>query len=283
MSGVAGGDRIYQHKIKKVVDTYVEKVLEQFPGYLDYKISGSFKAGKKDSGDIDLIVLFKGDDKKKVKQDFIAFIINHPLILPFTSEKYEGRKYYNSGELITVLISQGNGKTVQVDNIVALSKEELVFKEKFLNLPAEKQGLLLGAVKVAMIENDPDEILHRLHIDAKVSQLKSDQEYEFNLSSSRLELRKVTLTNDYKTLNRENMWNSISWADVESLISYYNFDDSFDRLLKQMKRELTNERSGKRITGLFNSMVTVKSGEVGTVKGINKQLAREKVEKTFLL
>lgn len=281
MSGVAGGDRISQGDIKKVVNIYIKEVLQKFPAYVSYTISGSFKTGKKDSGDIDLIILFDADNKKQLKLDLIEFLLKQSVILPFRSDKYRGRRYYNSGELVTILYSQGNGKTVQIDNIAALSLDEMKFKEHFLNLPAEKQGLLLGAVKVAMLENDPNEILQILKISADTSQLKSDQEYEFNLSSSRLELRKVTLDVDYKTLDRESVWESVCWEDVTSLIMYYNFDLSFEKLLSQMKRSLTNERSGKRITGLFNSMITVKIGEVGTDKGIIKELAREQVKQIF--
>ena len=48
-----------------------------------------------------------------------------------------------------------------------------------------------------------------------------------------------------------------------------------------VNRKLTNARSKNRIAGIFKSMVSVKSGEVGTAKGKGKEDALEKVAQTL--
>ena len=49
-------------------------------------------------------------------------------------------------------------------------------------------------------------------------------------------------------------------------------------LLKDLSSKLKNERSKNRIKGIFKSMVSIKSGEVGTPKGDNKQIALDAVD-----
>ena len=74
-------------------------------------------------------------------------------ILPFTSEKYTGKRSYNSGEIISILYPQvGHDRAVQIDNIIALDRDETVFKKNFLDMPAENQGLIIGLVKTAIQE-----------------------------------------------------------------------------------------------------------------------------------
>jgi len=284
MSGVAGGNRILKQDVQATFNKYVDEVLKAIPGFKKASLSGSVKAGSKaDFGDLDIIVWFEGDDKKEVKQRIIDAIGKLPsnVIVPFKSEKYAGRRFYNSGELISVLFPI-EGKTdefIQVDNIIAVSEEEQNYKGSFLDLPAEKQGLLIGLAKVILLEEDPQEVFRRMGIN-NVPELAKDEEFEFNLSSVKLTLRKVKLDN-FKEVAREDIWSSANWGQIKILFKGFNIDGSFEDLLDDIARKLTNPRSKNRIAGTFRSMVSVKSGEVGTPKGAGKEAALEKVAQTL--
>ena len=208
---------------------------------------------------IDIITLFKGTDKTAVKQQIIDTVTSLPtsIIVPFKSDKYKGRKYYNSGELISVLfpITGAPGQFIQVDNIIALSKEEHNFKNMFLDLPAEKQGLLIGLVKTVLLEEQPKDVFRKLGI-TKLPPLEENEKLE-----------------NFKELSREIIWSTADWNLVEKLLQSYNIDSSFEELLNEISAKLKNPRSKKRVAGIFKGMVSVKSGEVGTPKGANKERA----------
>lgn len=284
MSGVAGGNRILRGDVQATFNKYVEEVLQNIPGFKKASLSGSVKAGSKaDFGDLDIITWFEGDDKKEVKQRIIDAIVKLPnnIIVPFKSEKYTGRRYYNSGELISVLypIEGKADEFIQVDNIIALTEEESVFKGSFLDLPAEKQGLLIGLAKVILLEENPEEIFRRMGI-SNLPPLQKGEEYEFNLSSVKLSLRKVKLEN-FKEVAREEIWSTTNWGTIKILFRGFNIDGSFEDLLDDISKRLTNPRSKNRVAGIFKSMVSVKSGEVGTPKGKGKEDALEKVAQTL--
>lgn len=284
MSGVAGGTRILEQDVQATFHKYVEEVLKNIPGFKKASLSGSVKAGSKaDFGDLDLIVWFEGDDKREVKQRLItaALALPQDVIVPFKSEKYTGKRYYNSGELISVLypIAGKEGEFIQVDNIIALTEEEHAFKGSFLDLPAEKQGLLIGLAKVILLEEDPLDVFRRMGI-SNIPELGEGEEYEFNLSSVKLSLRKVKLDN-FKELAREELWSTTNWGTIKILFKGFSIDGSFEDLLDDIARKLKNARSKNRIAGIFRSMVTVKSGEVGTPKGQGKEDALEKVAQTL--
>lgn len=284
MSGVAGGNRILRQDVQATFNKYVSEVLSTIPGFKKASLSGSVKAGSKaDFGDLDIITWFEGDDKKEVKQRIIDAISKLPnsLIVPFKSEKYTGRRYYNSGEIISVLfpIEGQEDQYIQVDNIIALTEEESVFKGSFLDLPAEKQGLLLGLTKVILLEENPDEVFRRMGI-SNLPPLEEGEEYEFNLSSVKLALRKVKLEN-FKEVAREEIWSTTNWGTIKILFRGFNIDGSFEDLLDDIARKLTNARSKNRVAGIFRSMISVKSGEVGTAKGKGKEDALEKVAQTL--
>ena len=284
MSGVAGGTRILKQDVQATFNKYVEEVLKKIPGFKRASLSGSVKAGSKaDFGDLDIITWFEGDDKKEVKQRIIDTISKLPtnVIVPFKSEKYTGRRYYNSGELISILypIAGQEDQYIQVDNIIALTEEESVFKGSFLDLPAEKQGLLLGLTKVILLEENPDEVFRRMGI-SNLPPLEQGEEYEFNLSSVKLSLRKVKLEN-FKEVAREEIWSTTNWGTIKILFRGYNIEGSFEDLLDDIARKLTNARSKNRVAGIFKSMISVKSGEVGTAKGKGKEDALEKVAQTL--
>ena len=284
MSGVAGGNRIQKADVQATFNKYVDEVLKAIPGFKRASLSGSVKTGSKpDFGDLDIIVWFEGDDKKEVKQRIIDRVNSLPqnVIVPFKSEKYAGRRFYNSGELISVLypIVGKTDEFIQVDNIISISEEEQNYKGSFLDLPAEKQGLLIGLAKVILLEEDPQEVFRRMGI-TNVPKLAKDEEFEFNLSSVKLTLRKVKLDN-FKEVAREDIWSTSNWGQVKILFKNFNIDGSFEDLLDDIARRLTNSRSKNRVAGTFKSMVSVKSGEVGTPKGAGKEAALEKVAQTL--
>jgi predicted nucleotidyltransferase len=281
MSGSAGGNRISRAAVENTVKDYIEKVLSKFPGFKSAKITGSYNAGtKQDFGDVDLIVQLDGEDKKLLKQDLAKFFATQPdsVIVPFKSDKYKGKKSLSSGELVTILypIVGMPNEFVQIDNIISVSEEESTFKNSFLDYSAEVQGLLLGLAKVICLEEDPKEIFARLSI-KNVPALEPNQEYEFNLSGAALTLRVVTLDN-FKETERTDVWKSSNWNDVRKLFTNYNIDADFKTLLKDLSTNLKNPRSKNRVKGIFKSMVSIKSGEVGTPKGDNKQLALNSVD-----
>ena len=281
MSGSAGGNRIPREVVEKTVQDYIDKVLSKFPGFKKAKVTGSYNAGtKQDFGDIDLIVQLDGTDKKIIKQDLTKFFATLPdsVIVPFKSDKYKGKKSLSSGELVTILypIIGIPDQFVQIDNIVSISEEESTFKNTFLDYSAEVQGLLLGLAKVICLEEDPKSIFKRLGI-TNVPALEPNQEYEFNLSGVGLTLRIVTLDN-FKEVDRTDVWKSSDWNTVKKLFANYNIDADFKTLLKELSSTLKNSRSKNRIKGIFKSMVSIKSGEVGTPKGENKQIALDAVD-----
>ena len=280
MSGSAGGNRIPRSAVEKTVKEYINKVLSKVPGFRSAKVSGSYNASEKqDFGDIDLITSFEGEDKKEFKKQLAKYLESLPddVIVPFKSEKYAGKKTMNTGEIVTILypIVGMPGEFVQIDNIIALSEEEGEFKKTFLDYPAEIQGLILGLVKVVTLEEDPNKVIDKMGI-KNIPTLEPNQEYEFNLSSAGLTLRIVTLGEDFKQLERTDVWKSSNWNDVKKLLSDYNIDQSFKDLVSDLK-QLKNPRSKNRIKGIFKSMVSIKSGEVNTPKGDNKQMALDTV------
>tara|TARA_R110000868_G_scaffold6288_1_gene35828 strand:- start:3016 stop:6174 length:3159 start_codon:yes stop_codon:yes gene_type:complete len=284
MSGVAGGNRIKRQNVQDTFNDFTEKILSKVPGYKVSSLSGSVKAGSKpDFGDLDIIATFEYDDKKVAKQAIIDTVSKMPdsLIIPFQSERYAGKRYYNSGEIISVLypIKGAPGESIQVDIMVSLSEVEHQFKNSFLDLPAEVQGLILGLVKTSLLEQDPAEVFARLGI-KNVPPLEANQEYEFNLSSVNLTLRKVTLDN-FKEVAREEIWKSNNWQDIKNLLKDFDLNQPFEKLLDQVTSSLKNPRSKNRVAGIFRSMVSVKSGEVGTPKGDNKEKALSAVAQTL--
>jgi len=299
MSGVAGADRIKSRTdFCQFINSY-SKLIEQFPGFVSLRPSGSFNSdlSKQDFGDIDLIVYINSvKSKPALKKDIQKFfeIQSNSVIVPFTSPKYTGKRSYNSGEIVTVRYFDANlGYSVQIDNIIALDANEALFKQHFLDYPATKQGLILGLVKTSTIETAPIELFDRIGIDIAVLDptglvryaifaTNYDQEYEFNLSSSELQLRKVTYAHSsYTQVYRTVIWRSQHIQDLATLLYQYDLTADFDTLLLQAKTTVHNSRSFKRIPGVFTSMISVKSGEVDTKKGDEKTSAIKKVQETF--
>ena len=276
MSGVAGGDRISREHIDSTAKSYIDTVLSGFPGFQSAEVTGSVAAGKKDFGDIDLIVHIEGTDKKEIKKELQNYLENQSVnkILPFRSEKYKGRRSYNAGELVSVLYPQTDaGKTAQIDNIVAITKDESVFKKSFLDWPAEKQGLVLGLVKVAIQEANATNTVEKLFAKLGLDIPQTEKVVEFNMSGTELQLRtyrKNDMGREVKG-SREVLWSSTNWHYLNSLLWQYDLTKSFEELLNDAQNTLKHPTSKQRVKGMFNSMVSIKSGEVGTPKAVRKQ------------
>lgn len=287
MSGSTGAERIRSRDdYVRFLESYCE-IISKFNGFKSVQSSGSYCSdlSKQSFGDLDIVVHIESElSKKELKLQLIRYLESFPsdVIVEFTSEKYKGKRSYNSGEIVTVRYYDSElGYSVQIDNIIALSAEEAEFKVSFLNMPAAKQGLILGLVKVATLENDVGRLFDSLDIDASDT-LDSNQEYEFNLSSSELQLRKVTYIPDTFTQSeREIVWRSVDFEDVERILWQYDLSQGFQTLLNNAKYNIQHSRSSNRILGVFKSMVTVKSGELNTTKGDEKLLAIRLVEEAL--
>jgi hypothetical protein len=281
MSGSAGGNRIPRTALQNTVNSYIEKVLKNFPGFKSAKISGSYNnTDKQDFGDIDLIVnIESGKDKKIDKQDLVKHLesLSTDIIVPFKSDKNKGKRTLNHGEIVTVLypIDGVPGEYVQIDNIVSSTEDESDFKKSVLDYPAEKQGLILGLVKAVLLETDPNKVFAKMGI-TNLDPLESNQEYEFHVSTAGLSLRKVTLDDNFKTLESTEMWSSSKFDDVKKLLSDYRIDGTFEELIQDIKK-LKNPRSKNRVKGWFLKNIRVQAGEVGTPKAEKKQQAIDTV------
>jgi hypothetical protein len=60
-----------------------------------------------------------------------------------------------------------------------------------------------------------------------------------------------------------------------------SFDFKFVELVSAINSRIKNPRSRERIKGLFASMISVKSGEIGTEKGAEKEKSLKLVQQTF--
>lgn len=287
MSGVTGDNNIKSRKEFDYVFKEYLKIIKEFPGFINLNISGSYNSNKNKTifGDMDLILTVDESlylTKIEVKKALIKFLLSKPenIITPFNG-KYSGKRYYNSGELISISYKAPLAKySYQINNIISLNDNETQFKLKFLNLSASKQGIILAAVKVALIGQNSNRIFSSLNINPP--KLKKDQELEFNLSNKEIQLRKITYySNTFKEKNREIIWKSTNWNDLEKILYSLDLSLTFKELVKETRRVFSNERCIRRIPGVFSSMISVKSGEKGKPKGFEKEKSIELVKNFF--
>mgnify|MGYP003647318164 CR=1 FL=1 len=290
MSGVAGADRIRKEDIKPTSEWFEEMILKGFDSYSgQFNFTGSYVVGKKESyGDIDIVILCDNKDKKELKKEFIVYLetnFNDDIIQRFTNPNYIGKRYNNSGELVSLRIPQCiegifDNKSVQMDVIFATTEEEFHYKTSFLNLPAEIQGLYLGIIKTLFLEVPENMLLQKCNINQVTLEAPKHggiMEVDFNLSPKELQIRQIERTDDFKTLNTKVLWSTRDWNIVEDLLEILNAKNKTFMELLEVITNFKNERSINRVKGLFASMVTVKSGEVGTEKGKWKELCLDNV------
>jgi len=279
MSGSIGANRIPREAVEPTVKKYIENILKKYPPFRSAKISGSYNTViKPDHGDLDLIIHVDAgeDDKKLLKKKFAEYLNSLPddVTVPFKAGRHQGKKTAGTGDIvITQIPVEGYPDlTVQVDNMIVTSEQESDYRKSFLDIPGEKQALIIGLVKTILMEEDPEKVFKRLGI-TNLPKLDPNQEFEFNLSSKGLTLRLVTLDDNYKEIARNDIWDSFDWNDVVKLFSNYDLNSSFEDLLAKIKTGLKNPRSKNRIKGLFKSMLVIGAGEKGTPKGDNKEKA----------
>jgi len=315
MSGSTGNDRIEgRETFDHILESYKE-FIKNYPLFVKIDTTGSYNSdlSKTSFGDMDLVVHFdytkdkdvmddieyaleKNNKKKRpddtttvikriVKKHFMDWLDKAPetKVVPFApgpdgNNKHAGKRFGNTGELVTISYkADDETPAAQIDNMVALDDNEYVFKKQFLDMPAAKQGLMLGLVKSIMDQDGPEEVLARVGIDVD---LEDGWEYEFNLSSKALTLRKVKYDPEakkngkYKVLERETIK---SWANYDILDKLlgaeFSLDDDFETLVNKTVKKISTfppskqKEVAKRIFGTFASMITVKAGEVGKPKG----------------
>ena len=279
-SGSIGGNRILRADVKPTVEKYEKEVLQKFPGYKKYEITGSYNAGtKKDHGDIDLCIWIDSkEDIKNVKKEFKKHVEDLPdeLTPKFRSGKNQGKKAQLYGSIVTcqIPIVGKEDEFVQIDNIIVLTPEELNFQKSFLNLNAQLQTFDTAIVRVA--PDDKKEKAFKHYGIADLPRLDTDQEFEFVLSSAGLSLRKVTLTDERKQKAKEEIWRSVNWEDVTWLLDMIldfksdgkEYEEMLDRAAEVFKND---ERARKRMCGVMKSMINIGPGEVGTPKGEAKE------------
>ena len=231
--------------------------------------------------------------KGAVKKHFAQWLMdnNDGRIVAF---KGSTKMFGNTGELITIsFAADADTPPCQIDNMVALSETEFVFKKEFLDMAAAKQGLMLGLVKTAMQEDGIAEVLNRIGLDIETN-LPHGTEYEFNLSSKELTLRKVEYDiemydkGEFKELSRVAVKTWTDFSILEKLLGgKYKLTDDFETLIAIADKKLKKARSRGRVIGVFKSMISVKKGEETlpngepNPKGVAKRLAIKQMEDTF--
>ena len=140
-------------------------------------------------------------------------------------------------------------------------------------MPAETQGLIMGLVKTAIQEATKKRTLPDLFARIGLQVPSTDKKLEFTLSGVNLSLRAYEADENGREVKgtRETLWNSNRWRDTVNLLSDYNLRKPFEELLDDAKATLKHPTSKQRVKGLFTSMVSIKSGEVGTAKAERKQ------------
>jgi hypothetical protein len=278
MSGAAGGSRISKENLKATIRDYRENVLKPLDLDKSYSITGVRSRPEKDIfGDIDIVVSFPGGDKKELKQNLAKFISQIDKIPSLPHKK--NNKYFIHGNIVSILypIIGKEGEYVQIDNIVAASKEEGKFAYNMLDLPAQEQTLAIGLAKTIFTELDEKQI-EKLFKELNVPTNErpgEGEEYDFNLNPSELTLRVVPIGEK----DGREIWRSNKFEDVKKLTSALGIDiekDKFDTIVSKVKK-FKNRRSIDRLKGMFAKNIRVGDAEKGIEKGIKKQQAMDTV------
>lgn len=282
MSGSIGGKRIKRESVKGTLQDYIDNILMGFPGFVKANITGSYNTGiKKDHGDIDIVVLVKGFDLKKVKKDFKNYLDRNKSTMPkFSKGNHIGEVSQMYGSIVTCgWWIDNTDDYVQIDNIIVLSEQDMDFQTKFLNLDAAKQAIVMGLIRVILNKKN----IYDLFDTSCLLKRHNNQEYEFVLSTQGLSLRLVTLDN-HREIDRKEVWRSTNWMNVSMLINnIININDSYESIVNDIYNIFQyDERSLRRIVGIMKSMINIGPGEIGTQKGYNKEYAIRYAEEVLL-
>lgn len=281
MSGSIGGNRIKREEVLPTLKQYINNVLKGFPGYKECTITGSFNAGvKKDHGDLDIVVFIEGDDLKTIKKEFKKYLDNlsDDVTVPFKDGLRKGQKSQLFGQIVTCGYPIYNSNEyVQVDNIIVDSRKKMEFQKFFLDLPAQKQALLMGLTRV---------IFPYICDENEISNLKlqENEEMEYVLSPQGISLRRVKLNNERKEESRVEVWREYDVKLLYHLLRFFDIDASYEVLVDQVALFFKEDKRAKdRILGLMKSVIKVGVGEVGTEKERIKVDSIKYIETTFSL
>jgi Zn-dependent peptidase ImmA (M78 family) len=273
MSGAAGGVTINKEDLKATIRDYRETVLKPLNLDKSYNITGIRRRPEKNVfGDIDVVISFPGGDKKDLKQEFARHLEQIDKIPTIPHKK--NLKYFIHGSIVTTLfpIVGKENQYVQIDNIVASSKDEGKFTYSMLDLPAQEQGLALGLAKTVFTElndNQINQLFKDLNIPQDIETPGEGEEYDFNLNTSELSLRIVPIGQN----GGREIWKSTNFNDIKTLLKSLGIDiekDKFEDMI-QIIKQFKNRRSIDRLKGMFTRNIRVGDAEVGRDKGIAKQ------------
>ena len=273
MSGAAGGVTINKEDLKATIRDYRETVLKPLNLDKSYNITGIRRRPEKNVfGDIDIVISFPGGDKKDLKQEFARHLEQIDKIPTIPHKK--NLKYFIHGSIVTTLfpIVGKENQYVQIDNIVASSKDEGKFTYSMLDLPAQEQGLALGLAKTVFTElndNQINQLFKDLNIPQDIETPGEGEEYDFNLNTSELSLRIVPIGQN----GGREIWKSTNFNDIKTLLKSLGIDiekDKFEDMI-QIIKQFKNRRSIDRLKGMFTRNIRVGDAEVGRDKGIAKQ------------
>lgn len=280
MSGSIGMNRISRINVRPTCNEYIKNVCNKFEHFRCIRTAGSYNTSfKPDHGDIDLVVFIDDPDtdlstlRKKFKKHIEENCTDY--CVPFREGHHIGEYTQQYGGIVTcaIPILGQAGEAVQVDNIITNDWDQSIFAEKFLNMTAQMQSLILGVVRVVPIHK---KVLFFDHLGKKYPILPNNVDIEFVMSTLKMTARKVTYADDTKrvVVKQEEMFSTSNWEDVVALLRLMFGSDitafSKNYALEHVVREFRDERTRRRIFGIIRSMINIGPGEVGTPKGDEK-------------
>ena len=303
MSGSIGASRIPTKSVKNTLSNYNTQVLFAVKGYKEACPTGSFvkyyntRTEKEDGhGDIDLVVYVKpkeGESLQDVKRRFVRTceILDDSVTVPFTHGKNIGKKVQMYGDIITVQYPicknypDEEQKYVQIDNMIVTNEKEYYFMQQFLSLPAIEQSLITASMRVV-----PTNEIIKFFTDMGLSEvipqnIEENQRLEIVIGTRQWSLRLVTLDENNKEIKkkRQVLFSNSSIAIFNYMIHYFylynvsyveDFQKDYTYILEHVYDKYKDYHDANvyfnRIIGILKSICTVKPGEVGTLKEVNK-------------
>lgn len=303
MSGSIGASRIPTKSVENTLSNYKTQVLLAVKGFKEACPTGSYvkyyntQTIKDDGhGDIDLVVYVKpkeGESLRDVKRRFVhtCEILDDSVTVPFMHGKNIGKKVQMYGDIITVQYPicknypDEEQKYVQIDNMIVTNEKEYYFMQQFLSLPAIEQSLITASLRVV-----PTNEIIKFFTDMGLSEvipqnIEENQRLEIVIGTRQWSLRLVTLDQNNKEIKKERqvLFSNSSIAVFNYMIHYFylynvsyveDFQKDYTYILEHVYDKYKDYPDANvyfnRIIGILKSICTVKPGEVGTLKEVNK-------------
>ena len=303
MSGSIGASRIPTKSVKNTLSNYRTQVLWAMKGFQEACPTGSYvkyyntRTTKDDGhGDIDLVVYIKpkeGETLKDVKRKFfhLCEILSDSVTVPFTAGHNIGKKAQMYGDVITVQYpicknkAEEEQKYVQIDNMIVTDEKEYYFMQQFLSLSAIEQSLIIASLRV-IPTNEIINFFKDMGLSEVIPQnIEENQRLEIAVGTRQWSLRLVTLYENNKEIKKERqtLFSNNSIAVFNYMIYYFylyhvyyveNFNKDYTYILEHVYNKYKDYTDANvyfnRIIGILKSICTVKPGEVGTLKEVNK-------------